>query len=153
MQVRISAAWAWLAWLHHTVGAPGALANGRAGCRSCFPRFLALASIVELLCLGLAAHPCTRLDPLLTLQPVTSPLQPPVCARLHSLPATDQPPTVCVPYDINPLLFPSLPTTSLSILNLSNQLTHLDSTPTSIPSILLQYPSLPHKHSSHLQSR
>lgn len=91
MQVRISAAWAWLAWLHHTVGAPGALANGCAGCRSCFPRFLALASIVELLCLGLAAHPCTRLDPLLTLQPVTSPLQPPVCARLHSLPATDQP--------------------------------------------------------------
>ena len=118
----------------------------------------------------LSAFPCSGVDrgvavpglggpPLHTTRPATdAPTRhQPVaasCLRATSLFTSHGPaPTVCVPYDINPLLFPSLPTSSLSILNLSNQLTHLDYTPTSIPSILLQYPSLPHKHSSHLQSR
>jgi hypothetical protein len=91
MQVRVSAAWAWLAWLHHTVGAPGALANRRAECRSCFPSFLALASIVEVAVPVLGGPPLPRTRPATDAptrhQPVAA-----SCLRATSLsPATDQP--------------------------------------------------------------
>ncbi|KAH8624466.1 hypothetical protein IG631_21205 [Alternaria alternata] len=104
----------------------------------------------------LSAFPCSGVDrgvavpglggpPLHTTRPATdAPTRhQPVaasCLRATSLFTSHGPaPTVCVPYDINPLLFPSLPTSSLSILNLSNQHTHLDSTPTSIPIKMKSY--------------